>query len=57
MKRDLAELETDPPGLPPYITRSTDVPVRPLSTNEGIKLHQIMAKFEQNLAQVFGGAK
>lgn len=49
--------ETDPPGLPPYITRSTRPPVRIAQSKPDTLLHQIMAKFEQGFAHNFGGKK
>lgn len=46
--------ETDPPGLPPYITRSTEQPKRPFDSPHGIILHEIFRKFEQGFSQEFG---
>lgn len=55
--RALLRDETDPPGLPPYITRSSRPPVRIGQSKPQMKLHQILAKFEQGLRHNLGGAK
>lgn len=49
--------ETDPPGLPPFITRSSRPPVRMGAGKEQMDLHQISAKFEQGFRHNFGGGK
>lgn len=55
--RALLRDETDPPGLPPYITRSSRPPVRIAESKPDMALHQIMARFEQSFAHNFGSRK
>lgn len=49
--------ETDPPGLPPYITRSTRPQERIASSPTAMKLHQILTKHWQGMLHNFGGGK
>lgn len=51
--RALLRDETDPPGLPPFITRSSRPPVRICQEKPQMQLHQILAKFEQGLRHNF----
>ena len=55
--RALLRDETDPPNLPPFITRSSRPPVRMVDESQQMSLHQIFAKFEQGLRHNFGGVK
>jgi hypothetical protein len=57
MKRDMNELEADPPGLPPYITRSTVPPLR-ASQDPGIMdLVNTFAKFDRSFDAVLGAPR
>jgi hypothetical protein len=51
--REAMRDETDPPGLPPFITRSTAQPVRVCNSPADTMLHQIMLKFEQSFEHNF----
>lgn len=53
MKRDLAELETDPPGLPPYLGRSTEVKSNKQRLDEFAMLHHIFANLKQDFEEQF----
>jgi hypothetical protein len=53
MKRDLDELETDPPGLPPYVSRSTETKDNDQRRDEFAMLHPIFANLKQSFEEQF----
>lgn len=52
-RADLAELETDPPGLPPYVTRSTETKDNDQRAEEFTMLHPIFANLKQSFEEQF----